>query len=189
MSVADTKQITNQEFQIKIKILLSLAVFIFAAQISLAQDAQLSAREQFEAWKQEKIVAAGKSGQPFFYFVATAQKTEPEVAFINFGIAGFRNKFNITVIPLKVEQSADGKWIRTELPEVGSLHMNSGEPATTDINFADPTMKIVVDAQTNALQIKFKFDGESVTKFVTIKLSETPLTGKFIRLENKSILQ
>jgi hypothetical protein len=88
-----------------------------------------------------------------------------------------------------VEQSADGKWIRTELPEVGSLHMSSGEPATTDINFADPTMKIVVDAQTNALQIKFRFDGESVTKFVTIKLSETPLTGKFIRLENKSVLQ
>ncbi len=67
--------------------------------------------------------------------------------------------------------------------------MSSGEPATTDINFADPTMKIVVDAQTNALQIKFKFDGESVTKFMIIKLSETPLTGKFIRLENKSVLQ
>ncbi len=146
----------------KIKVLLSLAFFIFTAQISLAQDAQLSAREQFEAWKQEKIVAVGKSEQPFFYFAATAQKTEPEVVVINFGVAGFRNKLNITVTPLKMEQTVDGKWIQTELPEAGRMQMSSGEYAKTDTSFADPTMKILVDAQANALQIKFKFDGESV---------------------------
>ncbi len=172
----------------KIKLFLCLAVFIFAAQTSLAQDAQFSAREEFEAWKQEKIVVAGNSGQPFFYFVATAQRTEPEVAVINFGIAGFRTKFEVTVIPLKIEQSVNGKLTRTKLPEAGKMQMSSGESATTDTNFADPTMKIVVDAQANALQIEFKFDGESVIRFTTIKLSETPATGKFIRLETKKAL-
>jgi hypothetical protein len=172
----------------KIKLLLCLAVFIFAAQISVAQDKQLSAREQFEVWKQEKIVVAGKSGQPFFYFVATAQRTEPKVAIINLGIAGFKNKFEVTVIPLKMEQTVDGKWTRTKLSEAGRIQMSSGESVTTSTNFADPTMKIAVDAQANALQIEFKFDGESVIRFTTTKLSETPSTGRFIRLEEKSVL-
>lgn len=166
----------------KIKFLLFLAVFIFAAQTSLAQDAQVSAREQFEAWKQEKIVAAGKIGQPFFYFAATAQKTESEVAVINFGIAGFRNKFDITVTPIKMEQTVDGKWTQTELPEAGRLRMSSGETAKIDTNFADPTMKIPVDAQANALQIKFKFEDETETKIMTIKLSEIPSNGRMYSL-------
>ena len=165
----------------KIKFLLFLAVFIFAAQTSLAQDAQVSAREKFEEWKQEKIVAVGKIGQPFFYFVATAQKTESEVAVINFGIAGFKNKFDVTVTPLKMEQTVDGKWTQTELPEAGKLQMSSGEAAKTE-SFADPTMKILVDAEANALQIKFKFEGEAEPKTITIKLSEIPSSGRMTSL-------
>lgn len=166
----------------KIKFLLFLAVFIFAAQTSLSQDAQVSAREQFEAWKQKKIVAVGKVGQPFFYFVATAQKTESEVAVINFGIAGFTNKLDVTITPIKVEKTIDGKWTQTELPEAGRLRMSSGESAKTDTSFADPTMKIVVDAEANALQIKFKFEGETEAKTMTIELSETPSSGKMTSL-------
>ena len=166
----------------KIKFLLFLAVFLFAAQTSLAQDAQPSTREQFEAWKQEKIIAAGKSGQPFFYFVATAQKTEPGVAVISFGIAGFKDKLDITVTPLKMEQGINGKLIQTELPEAGRMQMASGESAKSDTNFADPTMKIVVDPEANALQIKFKFEGESEARIMTIKLLETPSTGRMTSL-------
>ncbi len=166
----------------KIKFLLFLAVFIFTAQTSLAQDAQLSAREQFEAWKQEKIVAVGKSEQPFFYFVATAQKTESEVAVIKFGVAGFRHKFDITVTPLKMEQTIDGNWTLIELPEAGKIQMSSGESSKTNTNFADPTMKILVDAEANALQIKFKFEGDTEAKTLTIKLLETPSAGKLTSL-------
>jgi hypothetical protein len=166
----------------KIKVLLCLAVFIFAAQTSLAQDARLSAREKFEAWRQEKIFATGKSGQPFFYFVATAQKTEPEVAVINFGIAGFRGKLDVTVTPLKMEQTIDGKWIQTELPEAGGMQMSSGESAKTDTNFADSTMKILIDAEASALQVKFKFEGDTEAKTMTIKLLEMASTGRMTSL-------
>ena len=166
----------------KIKVLLSLAVFVFAAQTSLAQDAQLSAREQFEAGKQEKIVAVGKSEQPFFYFAATAQKTKPEVVVINFGVAGFTDKLDVTVTPLKMEQTVDGKWIQTELPEAGRMRMRTLGAAKTDTNFSDPTIKMLVDAETNALQIKFKFEGDTEARTMTIKLTETPSTGRMTSL-------
>lgn len=172
----------------KNKLLLCLAVFTFAAQISLAQEAPLSAREQFEAWKQEKIAASGENASPFFYIVVTAQRIKPEAAVLNFGIAGFKNNFEVTVTPVKMEQTLDGKWTRTKFAEAGKIQMSSGDSTKTAANFADPTMKIVVDGQANALQIEFKFDGESVTRFTTVKLSEKSSTGKFIRLENKSVL-
>lgn len=172
----------------KIKLLLSFFFLIFIAQVSSAQEAQLSMREQFEAWKQEKITAAGKSMQPYFYFVATARKTEPEIAVIDLGIAGFKNKFEITVIPLKIEQTADGKTIRSKLTEAGRIKMNAGDK-TTDTNFADPKMKIVVDAQANALEIQFKLDDDPTIRFTTVKLSETSETGKFIRIEERKTFQ
>ncbi|MBA3335142.1 MAG: hypothetical protein H0T08_05970 [Acidobacteria bacterium] len=87
----------------KIKILLSLAVFIFAAQISLAQDAQLSAREQFEAWKQEKIVAAGKADSLFSTLSQPLKKPNPKlhlsilespVLEINLTLRSYRSRWN-----------------------------------------------------------------------------------------------
>lgn len=169
----------------KFKLLLCLAIFVFAAQIFPAQETQNSAREKYEAWKQEKIVAGGLSGQHFFYLVADARKIAPEIAVINFGIAGFKDKFEVTVTPIKTERDADGNLTKIKLPEAGKIRMDSGNTSASEAIFTDPTMKIAVDAQADALQIEFKFDDETAPKFATISLSETPSTGKFVRLESK----
>ncbi len=159
----------------KIKLLFPALLILFAAQILFAQNNNIVSREAFEKWKIEKANVSENGEQELLYFSATVKKIDAKSALINFGIAGFKKTFEISVTPLRYERMADGKWNITEFPEAGKLQRISSE-LTTD-NFAQFEMKVVISPDANAVKLSLRFEGKTETKTIILKLSEISSSG------------
>jgi len=159
----------------KLKTLFSVALILLAVQIVSAQNKQTSSRLAFEQWKHAKTASPEKQEQEFLYFAASAKKAQQNSAVINFGIAGFKRKFDLSITPLKYEQTADGNWIETELPLAGKLQKVSAQERAGD--FAEPSMKIQVLPGANAVKLCLRLDGETKAKTMILKLTGVPTTG------------
>ncbi len=159
----------------KLKTLFSVALILLSAQVLSAQSKHTSSRLAFEQWKHGKIVSPEKQEQEFLYFAASAKKAARNSAVINFGIAGFKRKFDVSITPLKYEQTADGKWIETELPLAGKLQKVSAQERAGD--FAEPSMKIRLVPEANAVKLSLRFDGEAKAKTIILKLTGISATG------------
>ena len=159
----------------KIKKFFSLALILLAVQVVFAQNKQTSSRLAFEEWKHVKLASPEKQERQFLYFAASSKKAQPNSAIINFGIAGFKRKFDVSITPLKYEQTADGKLIETEFPEAGKLQKVSAQERAVD--FAEPSMKILVLPDANAVRLSIRFDGEAKAKTIILKLTRVPSTG------------
>lgn len=159
----------------KIKILFPVVLILFAIQILFAQDNQNASREAFEKWKIGRAAIPENSEQGFLYFSATAKKVDTNNALINFGIAGFKKTFEISVTPLKYERTIEGKWNKSEFPEAGKLQRISIESTIGD--FVEPSMKVVVPPEANAVKLSLRFEGKTETNTIILKLSEVGSAG------------
>ena len=159
----------------KIKALFSVALILLAVQIVSAQNKQTSSRLAFEQWKHAKTASPEKQEQEFLYFAASAKKAQQNSAVINFGIAGFKRKFDVSITPLKYEQAADGKWIETEFAEAGKLQKVSAQERVG--YFAEPSMKIRLVPEANAVKLCLRFDGEAKAKTIILKFTGAPTTA------------
>ncbi len=153
-----------------------MIIFILGISISsaFAQDKSNFVTE-YESWKQTALAESQETPKSLLFLMAEVKRDDKQTATIKLGIGGFGKAFQITIKPLKIEKTSDGKFNQIELPEAATVRVRG---LTTEEKFSDPPLKIFADPQANAIEISIKSERQKEESRLVLALSDQAAKGK-----------